>query len=179
MIGLLTGMCEAFSQENPDRCCISAAVQEYELFCRYEEVIPDYEKAQKVERAMQFRFGEENYKIMCQALTSYEGDRADAVFHAILAGMRMKNRFLLMQNLADPYVMRVFELQREVGRELNHFHGFLRFRELKNGILMAVIAPKNNIAAQLAPHFSDRFPNENFLIYDEIRKIAVDRKSVV
>lgn len=76
-----------------------------------------------------------------------------------------------MGNLADPYVHRVFELARFTANEA-HFHvEFLRFRELENGILYAEIGPKNNIITFIMPHFADRLPLENFVIYDEIRNI--------
>ena len=44
--------------------------------------------------------------------------------------------------------------------------------ELKNGILFSRIHPKNNALPILAEHFTNRFPQENFLIYDENHDLA-------
>ena len=52
-----------------------------------------------------------------------------------------------------------------------HLKGFTRFSELENGVLYSKISPKNNILAFLMPHFVDRFPMENFMIYDERRNL--------
>ena len=49
----------------------------------------------------------------------------------------------VMDHLADPYVMRMMELDRKVANE-----------------------------EDMMDHFSDRFPNENFIMYDCNRKIA-------
>ena len=53
----------------------------------------------------------------------------------------------------------------------HHLLGFVRFEELENGILFTRIAPKNNVVIFLMPHFADRFPAENFMIYDEKREL--------
>ena len=45
----------------------------------------------------------------------------------------------------------------------------MRFEELENGILYAKIGTKNHILPFLVPHFADRLPAENFVIYDEVR----------
>ena len=49
---------------------------------------------------------------------------------------------------------------------------FLRFRELKNGILFAQVHPKNDVLPILAAHFTDRLPLENFIIYDAVHQTA-------
>ena len=54
----------------------------------------------------------------------------------------------------------------------HHLMGFLRFSELKNGVLFSTIHPKNHALPILAEHFTDRFPQENFIIFDETRNLA-------
>lgn len=49
--------------------------------------------------------------------------------------------------------------------------GFLRFQELENHVLFAKMEPENNIIYALCKHFSKRFANENFIIYDIKRQI--------
>ena len=83
----------------------------------------------------------------------------------------MRYRKQLMGNLANPAIHRVFELARFTANEAHYHLEFLRFRELENGILYAEIGPKNNVLTFIVPHFADRFPLENFVIYDERRNI--------
>ena len=73
--------------------------------------------------------------------------------------------------LADDDCNRTFSLARSAGREEDHLCGFLRFTEVQGGILYAKIGPKNNLMTFLMPHFADRFPMENFIIYDDNRGI--------
>ena len=71
-----------------------------------------------------------------------------------------------------PYVHRLFTLSRATANEAHHLLGFLRFSELENGVLFSTIHPKNNALPILAEHFTDRLPQENFMIYDENRQLA-------
>ena len=133
----------------------TGGLENYRLFTRYQEVAPDMEKSGKVLRTIYRRFGEDAYTQLCQAMVSYDSEKADAVYHTIVVG-------LLGQ--------KVFQLSRNTGVEIHHLLGFLRFQELENGVLLARYAPKNDITAMLAAHFADRLPNEDFAIYDEKRQ---------
>lgn len=69
----------------------------------------------------------------------------------------------------------VRELQRAVGRlsgESHQLKGFTRF-SVHDGVMTAVIEPKNFVLPLLAPHFCDRFAGESFLIYDKTHKAAL------
>ena len=85
----------------------------------------------------------------------------------------MKQGFRVLDQVPNPYVSRCFDLKRNVGGEIHHEVEFLRFQELENGVLLAKIHPKNDVLMYLGPHFSDRLPLENFLIYDMNRKKAL------
>ena len=66
-------------------------------------------------------------------------------------------------------VSRTFSHYRRTSRRIEPLERILRFEELENGILYARIAPKSDILAFLIPHFADRLPADNFIIYDENR----------
>ena len=63
-------------------------------------------------------------------------------------------------------------MARKVGTEAHRFLQFVRFRELENGILFSEIEPKSHIIAMVAPHFEDRLPEENWIIYDATHNLA-------
>lgn len=70
----------------------------------------------------------------------------------------------------------VYEIQRaakQVGCEIDRMYGFVRFQELRGGIMFARIDPDNDILAMLSRHFVSRFGNYPFIIYDEKRKKAL------
>lgn len=144
------------------------------LFAEDVAVVPDPEKVRKVMRTLRQRFGEGDYESLCLAIASEDEDCAQAVFGTVVCGLAMKPaKGHLFDHLTNADCMRAFELSRGAGRELSHMLGFLRFQELKNGVLYAEIGPKNNLLTFMAPHFADRFPGENFVIHDTTRGIFV------
>lgn len=154
---------------NDTRICLD---QEYYLFAEYVPVTADREKAAKVIRTLKRRFGEADYQSICYALSAPDGDKAQAVYQTIVKGLAKGTRQgHLLDNLTDDDCNRAFALSRAAGREANHLYGFLRFEEVQNGILYAKIGPKNNLLTFLMPHFADRFPMENFIIYDDKRNL--------
>jgi len=76
-----------------------------------------------------------------------------------------------MNMLANDAVRKICDIARNVSGEAHKYKGFLRFSE-HNGALAAIIEPKNFILPLLAPHFCDRFPAEQLLIYDKTHKHA-------
>ncbi len=171
--GIFTGIYDAYLMKRPHEqihICVGEE-SNYRLFAVYEDHKPDEQKAVKVARTIGREFGGETYMSICRALASPEGDKGEAVYKTVVAGLKMKNRKDVMGNLMDPYVHRVFQLSRFTANEAHYHVEFLRFRELENGILYAEIGPKNNIVTLIMPHFADRFPLENFIIYDEKRNI--------
>lgn len=171
--GIFSGVYDAYLLKKPhERVHLCLGEDEnYRLFAVYRECPVNETKAAKVARTVVREFGQEAYLALCRAMASPEGDKAEAVYKTIVAGLAMTNRKELMGNLVNPYVYRVFELARFVAHEA-HFHvEFVRFQELENDILYSVIGPKNNIITFIMPHFADRLPLENFIIHDEKRNI--------
>ena len=68
---------------------------------------------------------------------------------------------------------RFLNLSRNVSNEAHHFLEFIRFRELENGVLYSGINPKNRVLTCMGDHFADRFPLENWLIYDKAHREAI------
>ncbi len=82
-------------------------------------------------------------------------------------GIKVLNfRYLNCVNLA-------LKLRKNVLHEAHKMKGFLRFRQLESGFLFATFAPSNNVIYYLASHFERRFKKENWIIYDELRHLAL------
>jgi probable DNA metabolism protein len=168
------------------------------LFATDIPVEEDKDKVYKVIRTLKRYFGEDDYLHICYALSSSSSQKAQAVFGTIAAGLTLQRSERvdlrhkvttdigqqiqhsarpgsgsqlghLFDNLADDSVNLAFTLGKAAINEHHHLLGFLRFQELEDGILFAKIGPKNNIMTFLMPHFADRLPGENFVVYDDGR----------
>lgn len=179
--GFLTGIYTAYADRHPLRD-IHLSVGEgmtLSLFTQYIEVTPDPVKAAKVANTLKSRFGQDFYETIYQAAMSGDVpgkstmDKADAIFETIALALSSGDGTSTLLSLGEPCVYRVFELCRATGREAMHLLGFVRFQELENGILFSEIHPKHHVLPILGDHFSDRLPEENFMIYDENRRLAL------
>ena len=182
--GILTGVYDAWSAKikfacsHSDLYLVSAVPDNYELFCEYHTITPSAEKAGKVSSTLCKKLGQDFYNTILSAILAIESsskkkmDKANAVYQTIVAALHSANGAHILESLSNPYVYRVFELSRATAAEAHHLKGFMRFSELSNGVLFSTIHPKNNALPILAEHFTDRFPQENFIIYDEAHYIS-------
>ena len=72
-----------------------------------------------------------------------------------------------------PLVREAELLEKKVTQEVVRLKGLLRFSVLEGEILYSEVEPDNDIIELLAPHFSDRYKNDPFIIHDLRRKKAV------
>lgn len=137
-----------------------------ELFCEYSEVRESEKKAAAVEKLILRNLGWYSYKMIYHAALAADDYKGDAILGAMLAAREIPDSRRIMDHLGNEWVEKVFELSRRVGDEAHQWLGFLRFLELKNGVMYAEFKPKNRVVTCVAPHFADRFPMENWMIYD-------------
>lgn len=145
-----------------------------ELFSRYLVIEADPEKASKVAGTIQRRLGQEVYEQLCYAACSEDAQKGTCIYHALkeaFAGGKANPGVL--ENLRNPYILKISRIQLAVWHEMHRFMGFVRFQEVQNGILFSVIRPDYAVLPLIAPHFADRLPGENWVIYDEGRRDAL------
>lgn len=146
-------------------------IENYELFAEYFYIETNMENAGKVDRTIAQKFGEISYSCLWYALYSQNQERGNAVYHTIARGVAKAYAGELVNYLQDPYVLAVTKMRQNVWCEAHHYMGFVRFSQLKDGILYSEIEPKNHVLPIIAHHFADRFPKENFMIRDKGRNL--------
>ena len=139
---------------------------ETELFCEYVESVPDARKVSAVDQMIWKNMGKEAYGRIYQAAKSMDLEKGTAIFQTMVAARHIPKSTKIMEHLTNPAVRKVFDLSKMVGNEQHYFKEILRFQELENGILFARIEPKYRIVEGIAPHFENRLPLENWMIYD-------------
>nr|MDD6336740.1 TIGR03915 family putative DNA repair protein [bacterium] len=74
--------------------------------------------------------------------------------------------------LTDDTVRAVTGAVNHLTYESHQYTGFVRFSDA-GGVLYGIIGPKNFVLPLLAPHFCDRYPQENLFLYDETHHVAL------
>lgn len=139
---------------------------EQELFCEYIEVEESEKKAIAVENLIKRHLGDYAYWNIYHTMLSHERDKGNAILGAMLEAKKISDSKRIMEHLSHPKVRRVFEIGRKVSNEAHYYIEIVRFKELRNGILFSEIEPRNRILTCLGDHFTNRFPLENWMIFD-------------
>ncbi len=170
--GIFTAIYDAWGAHIPEERLKlrTEEMHTFELFTDYVYIQTDYEKAVKVARSVSRKICREAYDMIYSASLSYEEDKIDAIYRFLKLGFRYGAKVVDMHGREE--VCRVFELQRNVGNEAHSFREFLRFHDSDYDILIAKIRPKNQILPIITYHFADRFPEEHFVIIDEVHEMA-------
>lgn len=129
----------------------------------------DDKKAARIKRYMAGELGEEFAFMVKAAFLSIREERFLATVKTIHRACKLGPDVL---NLLEEDVLSFIACQREVRGEAHRFQGLLRFREMEDGSLLAVFAPRHHVLPLIMPHFADRFPSEELIVYDENRHIA-------
>lgn len=174
--GIFTGIYDGWTLEGEDRQVElrTGTSGQTELFCSYRKVETDPKKAEKVARTIRRRLGQEVYEQLCYAACSNDVEKGTCIFYALKEGLSGgRANPAVLQNLKNPYILKISRIQLSVWHEMHRFLGFVRFREIRKGILFSVICPDYAILPLIAPHFENRLPRENWVIYDERRRDAL------
>ena len=88
LTGILTGVYDAWQGgKGYDGVRLTAGREDPSLFCCYEEVVSDVEKAQKVWNTVHRRMGEESQEMIARAASCPNPEKADAIFRMIVLGL--------------------------------------------------------------------------------------------
>jgi len=167
--GLLTCVFEAYRRKFDPRMVAEDKYQE-ELF---EKVIPiqtnqDFsqrvaDKLQAIDRLI--------FPTVQHCYLADDPDKEQIIFNYIKKAL--KHGKTVNWRYSDPDVASALECVRTVSREAHKFKGFLRFQELEDGSWYAACEPDNCIIPLISGHCRERFADQNWIVHDVKRDLAV------
>lgn len=141
------------------------------------EVITDIEKATRVHQSLKSKLYGTNYKALQAVFLCEEVDAYQQLFHYCC--LILDNSADIQLNYGNEYVFYVMKMYRSVHREKHHYEAFIRFEQVNKDLYFAKVEPKYNVLPIITNHFRKRYADQNWLIYDLIRKYGIiyDKKS--
>ena len=133
------------------------------------EITTDQTFAKIVAQSIAQKISKEAMHLVRQCYYSNMENREIAILNFLRIGFKVGKPVTNM--LTNDAVRLVIKCEKTVSRESGYFLEFLRFSEY-NGALVAIIEPKNFVLPMISGHFCDRFPSEQFLIYDKTHDFA-------
>ncbi len=167
--GMLTCIFESYERHEAPAVICSPYMEQGTLF--ETRIVPtSATKAQRVLSGLTRVAGESaSHLLQLMHLTCLPEKERRALLFTRLA---MKTGPTVMHMLTDQRVNLPVQAVRYLETEAHHLCGFVRFTE-EEGTLISFIEPRNNVLPLLDIHFSDRLPEERFIIYDRTRRMAL------
>jgi len=157
-----------YEKENPDAIERAGAGQ-----CRLippKLVETDQEKAARVRKSIPVKISKEALDLCEVVFCSCLEEKELKLLRFLLRGYREGGKFL-RSGFSDAQLEPLFAARRHLFGEAHLLKGFIRFADY-DGHLAATITPKNFILPYITRHFTTRYRNENFMIYDKTNQVA-------
>ncbi len=168
--GILTAVFEAFyRKEAPDAILTEEGLQQ-ELFASYSYIQTDPAKSDRVYSSIWRNISEDALKNVYHTFLSEEPDAGTLIYRYLKLGWKMGSSVDMF--LSNDTVFKIMDINRRLGFEVHRLKGFVRFRQVGEGIYYSTISPDNNIVELLAPHFAERLSDQRWIIHDVRREIA-------
>jgi probable DNA metabolism protein len=142
-----------------------------ELFVGRQSVITEVEKAQRVWKAVCNKVSAKGKRDLKYAFLSEEPG-IELQLYEMLKYILSKNE-KVDRDFSHPAVLKVSQTARKVGREKHRMEAFVRFRLTKDGIYFAAIEPDFNVLPLIKSHFTARYADQCWLIYDLRRNYGI------
>lgn len=137
--------------------------------CQVVPVATEPEKAERVALALAPKISPRAAQTVQDLFWSCAKNKELLMLDFIRLGFAQGARVTTM--LGDETVAQVADAVKHLYKEAHNYKGFLRF-SVYGPVLTAIIEPKNFVLPLLAPHFSARYRNEAFLIWDKTHRAA-------
>jgi len=148
-----------------------AGLYQQDLLRPARAVATDEEKADRVYRAITEKISSYDAERIYRAFRTTVEDKEMKLLRYIRLGFKRGPQIRLLHGNA--VVTAVEDAEYKLGGEVHRLCGLIRFSAVADGVLFAEISPDHDVLEFLARHFTDRFKEEPFLIWDEKREKAL------
>lgn len=167
--GLMTCVFESFRNGNvPD------IIPDYKsaqlTFFETEFIETDKNKYERVKNGIILKIGKSFLTFLERAYLTCLDEKEKNIVILTHLGFKYGKKSLKMIDV--PVVHKLHKAVGYLGKEAHLLKEFLRF-SIYNELMFAQITPNNFVLPLLATHFIDRFPDENFMIYDNTHGSAL------
>lgn len=169
--GLLTAIYQVFYSKEKIARIIFRKDYQIGLFDNKIEIETDLQKSDKVYHAIKEKISLRALKQIYYCYLSEEEKNAQYIYDYLRLGFKIGNK--IDNYLNHDIVDKVYKLSNKVAKEKHLLLGLLRFKKMEQNFYYAPFEADYNIITLLAPHFAKRLADQQWIIHDKKRDIAV------
>lgn len=162
--GLLTAVFDAYSRKTfPDKILAEGSIAPLFMEESY-IVITQENKSARVWTALEKKMSSTACNMLMHAWLSEVEGIEDLLFRYIRK--MLDSKVSIEMNFGDKDVLEVQQIARRVSHERHYLHMFVRFQKAADDIFFAPVHPVHNALPLAISHFTDRFSDQKWVIYD-------------
>ena len=169
--GLLTVILGIYSRKSAPNSIQNAASAQGGLFVRPEAVATDETAAARVWDGLLRTMDPEARARLYHVFLSEDAERELLIFRYVDLALRLGVD--ISTHYADATVRRVQRLAQQMFREKHRMEAFVRFEKTADDLFHATIEPDFDVLPLIAAHFTKRYADQRWLIYDKRRRYGL------
>lgn len=169
--GLLTAVFDIYEGKALTAHIVPADRYQPDVFAEKREVITDATKANRVWKGLQKRLSAHALLNIFSVHLSERPDRESLLlsfFRRVFA-----EELWVEEDFSSSVVLQIAQIGKQLHREKHRFEAFVRFTQLRDGVYFATIDPDFNVLPLIGPHFTERFADQEWIIYDIRRRYGL------
>ncbi|TCJ17890.1 DNA metabolism protein [Flaviaesturariibacter flavus] len=127
--------------------------------------------AQRVWRGLQRKLSAEGLQAVSQCFLADEAGIANTLLRYVSYVFASEGS--VEQDFSHPDVLAVSQVARKVWKEQHRMEAFVRFQKTADGLYYALIEPDHDVLPLIAKHFTTRYADQRWLIYDGRRRYGI------
>lgn len=171
--GLFTAIFEVFEYRYKDVEIVSRErFHQENIFAGIHEVVTQTDKSERVLKKLEQSIGKKGIHKLLKVFLSEDPEIEKIILSAIKESVKNPQENIL-ENYADSDIMKISKICKSVDRESHRMTAFVRFEKMQDGIFFAKIDPDFNVLPLIRKHFSDRYQDQKWMIYDLKRNYGI------
>ncbi len=169
--GFFTCIFNAYEQKINVFDILPPGVIQDNMFHKTETILSESHKAQRVYKALKNKISAQGITKLTWAFLSEERGIEMKLYEVVKYFFSTNGDVIL--DYSNPSVLYISKVAKKVGREKHRMEAFVRFKLTKDDIYFAIIEPDFNVLPIISKHFTKRYADQKWIIYDLKRKFGL------
>lgn len=169
--GFLTAVFEVYEYKFSQPDIRKEGAADTSLFGKAHHVHSHDEKARRVLKKLKQHLSPEAMQKIYSCFLSEIDGIENVLFRFIQYALQSAKN--IEQDYSNANIVYLQKICRKVNYEAHRMTGFIRFQQSHDGLFFATIEPDHNILPLITKHFTHRFANQQWLIYDQKRNYGI------
>ncbi|HBX50056.1 MAG TPA: DNA metabolism protein [Bacteroidales bacterium] len=165
--GLLTAVFDSYVMKARPAQILPQNEIQSQLWANPLYISTDEKKAERVWNGLEKRLSKNSMQMPYRAFLSEM--RVEMLIYNFIR-LAFDTPYNIEENYFNEHVLEMKKLSRKVSREACRNLEFVRFQKTKDNIYYASVSPEYNILPMILKHFEERYPDQQWIIYDIRRK---------